>query len=103
MQAHIRRIRATHVGDDGSAFDGVSLPDPQLVVVGVGREVVIVVLENNQLAVTPECTARVDHFAAAGGVNGLALLAGDVDALVALFRNGEAFDYPSLSWPMQES
>ncbi len=58
MQAHIRRIRATHVGDDGSAFDGVSLPDSQLVVVGVSREVVIVVLENNQLAVTPECTTR---------------------------------------------
>lgn len=57
-------------------------------------------LENDQLAITPQCATGIDDLAAARRVDGLSLLPGDIYALVTLFCNRETFDDPALGRPV---
>jgi hypothetical protein len=67
--------------------------------VGVSRKVVIIMFENDQLAITPQRATGIDDLAAARRVDGLPLLT-DIYALVTLFCNRETFDDPTLGRPV---
>ena len=71
--------------------------DKDRIVMGVGRQVGIVVLDDHELSVTPQSLADVDHLATGAGIHRFPLFPRDVQALVV--RLGEACTDPPASRP----
>jgi hypothetical protein len=57
-------------------FDALTFLDQHILVVRVGREIGIVVLDDHQLAIAAQAGAAIDDLAAAGGQHAIAGLAG---------------------------
>src|SRR5688572_3928537 len=81
MQHLARGAGIAHLGDLLAGLDPGTLVHQPGTVVAVGRQPLLVVLDDHQLPVADQSGARVHHHAIGRGPHRLAALAGDVDAL----------------------
>lgn len=58
------------------------------VVMGIGGDVVLTVLNHDQIAITPQLIADIDNFARIGSIHRCASGAGDINAFVSPFCGG---------------
>src|SRR5690554_2547372 len=73
---------AAHLGDLLAGLHAVALAHQAPAVVAVGREPLLVVLDDDELAVADQARARVHDHAVAGGAHRLPGGTGDADALL---------------------
>ena len=78
MQLHLIGVAVPHLRDFVSFFHDLPFFDQQLMVMCIRRQICLVVLDDQQPAVTPEPRSAVNHFAGCGRMYWLAALAGDV-------------------------
>ena len=99
MQHVARRAAAAHLGDLLAGLHQLAFVDQPRAVVAVGREPLVVVLDDHQFAIADQSRARIHHHAIGGGAHGLAGLAGDVDALPGRVAGGEAAEDIAVGGP----
>jgi len=76
-------VGVAHLGNLLALAHGLVFLDQQRLVVGIGREEGVVVLQDHQVAIAAQACAGVDHAAIGSSQHGLARLAGNIEALVA--------------------
>ena len=99
MQHVARGAAAAHFRDLLAGLDQRALVHQPRAVVPVGRQPLVVVLDDHQFAVTHQTRARVHHHAVGGGAHRLPGLAGDVDALTGGIATRKGGHHGALGWP----
>ena len=82
MQAHGVSIGAAHGGNLLPYLHALTVIDHQLIVMGVGANVIFIVLNHDQITVTAQLVADIHHFASAGGVHRLPTRPGDINPFI---------------------
>ena len=99
MELRLPARSQTHSGDDLAPFHRVALRNNQLVVVPVGTEIGIVVLDDQELSVADQTVSRVHDPTGGRGSDVLTDLTADADTLASstpgIVRGYER----SLHWP----
>src|SRR5690554_794709 len=80
MQPDAFGITIAHSGNYLSGLDHVIFSDLNCVVVGVGAQVLVVVLEQDKVAIASHPATGVDHDSRAGCLDRLPLLSGNINA-----------------------
>ena len=99
MQHLARGAGIAHLGDLLAGLDPGTLVHQPGTIVAVGRQPLLVVLDDHQLPVADQSGARVHHHAIGRGPHGLAALAGDVDALPGGIPTGVAVEDLAIGRP----
>ncbi|KAG0767193.1 hypothetical protein G6F22_017688 [Rhizopus arrhizus] len=76
------RAGAAHLGDLFTRLHALAFIHQALAVVAIGRQPLVAVLDDDQLAVADQAGAGIHHHAIGRGLHRLAAGAGDVDALL---------------------
>src|SRR5574343_1502975 len=97
VQLHAVGVAVAHLGDLFAAAHLLVFLDQQLLVVGVSRQVGVVVLEDDQVAIAAQACAGIHHLAVGRGQHRVAGLACDVHALVLGFV--KALDHLAIGRP----
>lgn len=87
--AHIRNMLA--------AFHGIAFSDTQSLVVRIGTQEALVVLDDNKLAVSAKSTPAIDNPTRCRGIHGLSASALDIDAFATTFV--EQANHLAPGWP----
>src|SRR5690606_24602985 len=90
---------APHLRDLLAGLHRLALADQALAVVAVGRQPVLVVLDDDQLAVADQAGAGIHHHAVGRGDHRLAAAAADVDALAGVVAGDEGPKQHALRGP----
>src|SRR5690606_2082727 len=88
-----------HGADLLPGTDHVPFLDEDFLVIAVGRQIAGVVLDDDQVAVSAQAAAGVDHPSRAGGVDRLSQRPSQPDTLLALTCGGEALDQLAIGGP----
>ena len=92
MQLHILAVTISHFGNFLPGFNQLLLPDQNFSVVGIGTQIVIIVFNDDQIAVSPKCVTVVNHFTISRGNHAGACRRADVYPFVAIFPIGKTGD-----------
>ena len=99
VQIHLIRVGAAHFSDLLTFFDRLIFLDEQGLVVSVGAQVGVVVLEDDQVAVATKAIAGIDHLTVCGRLHSVSRLAPDVQAFEGFvfikIINDRAVGWPS--------
>ncbi len=69
MQTHRRRIRAAHRGDLLPGFHVLTVVHQHGVIMRIGSDVVLTVLNHDEVAIAPQLIADIDHLPRSGRIN----------------------------------
>ncbi len=73
--------------------------DQDLIGVGVSTEIVITMLDNDEVSITPQSITRIDYPTIGSGFNNIASVAGYLDSFVSLLFGREGANHPTIDWP----
>jgi len=99
MQHVARRAGAPHFGNGLSGPDLLTFGDQTFAIVPVGGQKLIVVLDDDQLAVANQSGTGIHHDAAGCGMHDLTCRPGDIDALTRGIARHETADDITRSRP----
>jgi hypothetical protein len=89
MQAHRRRAAAAHSGYLLACSHLLPVADQQFLIVAIGGNVVIVMFNQNQVAIATQLAAGIHHPACACRINRRSALAANINAFITARRAGE--------------
>src|SRR5450756_688675 len=93
MKLDFAGIGVAHLGDLLSARDALPFFHQHFIVMRVSTEISLIVLDDDQLAITAQPAAAIYHLAGCAGQNRLPELACDIDALaICLLYTSDAAD-----------
>ena len=100
MEHGIAAGLTAHIGDMLADRHRIAFLDEQGAIISVCTQIVIVVLENNELAVAQEPAPRIHDTAARRRPYRLPRSSTDINALTNEIGFGEGLDYPTLNRPL---